>query len=286
VALAGVVGVTLATIAYSYGQNPTSIVTQGNTGYAVAIASLYLGVIAAGIALVGYDFAKFVARRIAIIRLQGFAPTSPGWLVPYVLSKKRYISCFVIAAILYGVFYSVVTSMVVYQPTVDFVRAYGASIPSAVLTPCCGAPLYTPVLTVYVTDHLGLLLIPLTSLLLVAVSVLVGLNLAVSIFAFDNRAKGKGRGIAGALGAVVGLFTGCPTCAGIFFANTLGGPGAASFSTLLGYYQPAFILLSLPVLLITPYLTAKSLSGVYKDGCVPLAPERLMTIRDTLPQSA
>jgi len=273
-AMAGVGAVALATLAYSFGQNPTAVVTQGSTEYTVALASLYLAVIVAGIALVAYDLIKFAARRITAIRAQGFARTSPGWLVPYTLSKRKYFSCFIVATSLYAIFYSIVTSMVVYQPTVDFVRAYGASIPSAVLTPCCGAPLYTPVLTVYVTDHLGLLLIPLTSLLLVAISILVGLNVAVSAFAFDNRAKGKGRGVAGALGAVVGLFTGCPTCAGIFFANTLGGSGAASFATLLGYYQPAFILLSLPVLLITPYLTARSLARVYRDGCVPFSPEK------------
>ncbi len=66
----------------------------------------------------------------------------------------------------------------------------------------------------------------------------------------------------------MGLFTGCPTCAGLFFANFLAGTGAVGFATILGYYQPAFILLSIPVLVAAPYLTSRSLSRVYREGCV------------------
>jgi hypothetical protein len=66
----------------------------------------------------------------------------------------------------------------------------------------------------------------------------------------------------------VGLFTGCPTCAGLFFANVLGGAGAVTLATGLASYQPLFILVSLPVLAVTPYLTARSLSKVFREGCV------------------
>lgn len=72
------------------------------------------------------------------------------------------------------------------------------------------------------------------------------------------------------MGAIVGLFTGCPTCAGVFFAYVLGGSGAVSFAALLAYYQPVFILLSIPVLLVTPYLVSRSLAKVFREGCVYL----------------
>jgi hypothetical protein len=76
------------------------------------------------------------------------------------------------------------------------------------------------------------------------------------------------------LGALVGLFTGCPTCAGLFFANAIGGTGAVSFATLLGYYQPVFIALSIPVLIVTPYLISRSLSKVIKEGCVVISGDK------------
>ena len=270
VALAGVTLIVVATIAYAFAQGSMAVVTQGKVAYFASLATLYLLVITAGIIMVALDLIMMVTRRVVVVREQGFAPTSPTWLLPYILSVGKYRWYFVASAVLYGLFYSFITSMLVYQPTVDFAQAYGASIPSAILTPCCGAPLYTPVLTVYLANHVGILLIPLTVILLIAVSSLVGLNLSMAAFAFENRVRGNARGLAGAVGAVAGLFTGCPTCAGLFFANTLGGSGAASFAVLLGYYQPAFILFSLPVLLITPYITSRSLARVFRDGCVYL----------------
>lgn len=270
-ALAGVAVAAVATMAYAYEQRSMVVVTQGEVAQSVTIAVLYLLIMTAGVAAVVFDLQRIVSKRVATVHLQGFASISPGWLLPYVLSVKKYRRCFVASTLVYALFYAIITSMIVYQPTVDFAKAYGVAVPSAILTPR-GGPLYAPDLTVYLPNHLGLQLIPLTVILLITISTLVGLNLAVSVFAFDARAKGEGRRVAGALGAVVGLFTGCPTCAGIFFANTLGGSGAASFATLLGYYQPAFILVSLPVLLIAPYLTSRSLARVFRDGCVRSRP--------------
>lgn len=74
------------------------------------------------------------------------------------------------------------------------------------------------------------------------------------------------------IGAVVGLVTGCPTCAGLFFGGLLGGVGAVSFATLLADYQPAFIAISIPVMVATLYLISRSLSKVFKDGCLVLQP--------------
>jgi hypothetical protein len=70
------------------------------------------------------------------------------------------------------------------------------------------------------------------------------------------------------VGVLAGLFTGCPTCAGLFFANVVGGVGAVSLAASLSYYQPVFIVLSIPVLVATPFLISRSLSKVFKEGCV------------------
>ncbi len=273
-AMAGVSIFVVSTAIYASEQGVTTVMTPERAAYLSWVAVAYLLALLTGATLMALGLWSTVKTKIRVEAEQGFAALSPGWLLPHVLSVKKYKRFFVASTVLYGLFYAVITSMVVYQPTVDFIQAYGAAIPSAVITPCCGGPLYSPVVTVYLVNHLGLLLIPLTAILLVVISVLVGLNFILAIFAFDSRAKGVGKTWIGGIGAIVGLFTGCPTCAGLFFANFLGGAGAVSFSTALAYYQPVFIGLSLPVLAFTPYMISRSLAKVYREGCVWLGPER------------
>lgn len=268
VALLGVVLAALALVVYSSQLAKVTIPMPQSVSDLVPVAEAFFAALIVGVAMVLFDLRRLLLRRISAISGKGVVPLSPSWIIPYVLSVGRYRRYFLTATFLYGAFYAVITSMVVYQPTVDFATAYGALVPSVQVTPLRAAPLFTPVITIYLVNHVGLLLIPLTTLLLVATSLLVGLNFALAGFAFDNRVKGAGRGWVGGLGAVVGLFTGCPTCAGLFFANFLGGTGAVSFATLLGYYQPAFILLSIPVLLVAPYLISRGLSSVFREGCV------------------
>ncbi len=272
VVLTGLLVVVTATAAYSYELLGLVVTTPSEVVSLVPVSAVYWVALIGGVAIALYGARSGTASRIAAIRSQGVAPLAPGWIIPYILSLRMYRRLFGISGLLYGLFYAVITSMIVIQPTVDFGQAYGAQVPSAQVTPLLAAPLFTPVVTVYVVNHVGLLFIPLTVLLLVATSVLVGLNAALAAFAFNSRARGAGRGWAGGIGAVVGLFTGCPTCAGLFFANFLGGTGAVSFATILGYYQPLFILLSLPVLLAAPYLTSRGLAEVYREGCVVVKP--------------
>jgi len=267
-AAAGVLTVAVATAIYAYAQGPMSFVTSGTASLFAQFAYLYLAVLLIGCALVVVGIRGVLSQRIATMNSKGIAPLSPSWILPYVLSQRRFNRYFVASALLYGVFYAFVTSIIVYQPTVDFVQAYRAIFPSVLIGPCCGPAFYTPTLTVYLVNHLGLLIVPLTVILLVAVSVLVGLNFALAAFAFSNRVGGLGRSWVGGLGAAVGLFTGCPTCAGLFFASFLGGTGAVSFAAALSYYQPVFVALSIPVLIVTPFLTSRSLSKVFKEGCV------------------
>ncbi|MBI3859333.1 MAG: hypothetical protein HY296_03710 [Thaumarchaeota archaeon] len=45
-----------------------------------------------------------------------------------------------------------------------------------------------------------------------------------------------------------------------------------SFAFVLGYYQPLFVALSIPLLSATPFAISRSLSRVFKDGCVYVNP--------------
>lgn len=267
-AVAGLTAIVVSTGFYWFAERFMKPATPATAAYYTWVAYLYFFAIIFCMAVIMLDFRRLSKARGQSIRQAGVASLKPGWLIPYVLSQEKYAKIFSFTAIAYGLFYAVITSMVVYQPSVDFVQAYGATFPSAIVATCCGSPFYVPVVTVYLVNHLGFLFIPLTVILLFAVATLVGLNLALVSFAYDNRAQGVGRGWLGGLGAMIGLFTGCPTCAGLFFANFLGGSGAVTFATLLGYYQPVFILLSLPILAVTPYLVSRSLSKVFRNGCV------------------
>ena len=72
---------------------------------------------------------------------------------------------FVVTFIVYGIFFSMTSGILVYQPEVVFSYHYGADVPSAHITPCCGAPGYMPKFVAYLTEHVGLNVIPINLLL-------------------------------------------------------------------------------------------------------------------------
>ncbi len=273
----GLVIIVLATAYYTYAQTFMSFATPERVPIFQKLAESYLLMLLLGVLLAGYGLFRLLLMRIKAVKQMGSVPLAPGSLIPYVLSQRRYKRILIASAFLYGAFYSLITSIIVYQPSVNFSQAYSADIPSALLGPCCGPPLQIPIVVVYLTEHLGLLLIPLSLILLVAVSTLVGLNVALASFAYSSRLRRSGKGWLGGLGAVVGLFTGCPTCAGLFLANVVGGAGAVAAATALASYQPLFIGVSIPVLVATPFLISRSLSKVFKEGCIFVSPAAFST---------
>ncbi|MDG7022257.1 MAG: hypothetical protein JRN07_02535, partial [Nitrososphaerota archaeon] len=59
-----------------------------------------------------------------------------------------------------------------------------------------------------------------------------------------------------ACGAAVGLFTACPTFAGFFLAESIGGLGATTLAVALAPYQALFIGVSIPLLVVMPFFFA------------------------------
>ena len=174
-------------------------------------------------------------------------------------SKSRKI--FVITFIGYGVFFSLVSGTLVYQPEVNFAIHYGATIPSGFIAPCCDGPGYMPKIIIYLTEHVGLQIIPINLVLQVTVSYLVGLNTAIAVSAFTISKKGRGMST---VGAIIGLFIACPTCAGSFLSIFIGTASGIALSIALAQMQTLFIAISIPVLLVTPYILAKKLRN--SDG--------------------
>jgi len=182
-------------------------------------------------------------------------------------SKSRKI--FVITFIGYGIFFSLVSGTLVYQPEVNFAIHYGATIPSGFIAPCCDGPGYMPKIIIYLTEHVGLQIIPINLVLQVTVSYLVGLNTAIAVSAFTISRKGRGMST---IGAIIGLFVACPTCAGSFLSIFIGTASGIALSIALAQMQTLFIAISIPVLLVTPYIMAKKLRN--SDGSCKINPSK------------
>jgi len=174
-------------------------------------------------------------------------------------SKSRKI--FVTTFIGYGIFFSLISGTLVYQPEVDFSYHYGAEIPSGFVAPCCDKPGYMPQVIIYLTEHIGLNVIPVNLVLQIIVSYLVGLNTAIAVSAYTISKKGRG---ASSIGAIAGLFIACPTCAGSFLSVFIGTASGIALSIALAELQTFFIAISIPILLISPYIMAKKLRN--SDG--------------------
>lgn len=172
--------------------------------------------------------------------------------------NRRSRAVFVATFAVYGVFFSLSSGTLVYQPEVVFSYHYGAQIPSLELVPCCDAAGYMPKILVYITEHVGLQVIPINLVLQITTSYLVALNVAIAVRAFAiSRAQ---RSISG-IGAITGLFIACPTCVGTLTSVFIGTASGITLSVALAQFQTALIAVSIPVLVFTPFLLARRMRG-------------------------
>ena len=167
-------------------------------------------------------------------------------------SRKIFVATF----ITYGIFFSLTAGLIVYQPDVIFSHHYDAIIPSAHVNPCCGEPGYMPTIIVYMTEHVGLQIIPINLILVLIVSYLVGLNTSLAVKAMSITKKSGGLT---SIGATTGLFVACPTCVSTFFAIFIGSSSAVAFTVILTQLQTLFVGITIPVLLLTPIIIAKKM---------------------------
>jgi hypothetical protein len=182
--------------------------------------------------------------------------------------NSRYSRLLLASAFAYGLFYAVASGIVVFQPALSFSEAYHVGIPSVAIATCCGSLGETPQAVAYLSEHLGLLFIPVNLLLLFSISWLVGLNASFASFALSFRTKNVRIGWFGGIGAFSGLFTSCPTCAAIAIISMLGGTGTLSASFFLGSLQTLFVAISIPILVAVPLLSARSLNTFNRRNCV------------------
>jgi hypothetical protein len=202
------------------------------------------------------------------ITLRKGSDTSLLSVVGDAVNTKHAVTIGAVVGFLYALVYSFFSALIVYQPTVNFAQVYGVSAPGWTYVLCCGDAGTVPKLVVYLSPslHLGMNLVPLTLLFLFIVPALVGFNAVLSFYALRKAsAPLTGRWLA-ASGATVGLFTACPTCAGLFLAGSIGGIGT-TLAVTLAPYQLLFVAVSIPILLLSPVLTAFSVKRSYEASC-------------------
>lgn len=201
--------------------------------------------------------------------------------------RKIYQLVFFIVLLTYALLFAFVSQIIIFRPDVSFSHVYQVKIPSWLITPCCNVPGLVPTFTAYLSDNLIIFIIPINLILTVVISTLVSVNVTLALYIFQNKnnnsnnsnsksTKNNNFSCFSGIGATTGLFTACPTCAGTFFSGVLGtiitaagisGPlsstaiGITTFTTataILAPFQLLFIIISIVILLLSPYLTIKS----------------------------
>ena len=166
---------------------------------------------------------------------------------------------FLFASVAYGIFFAFASSTLAYQPGAAYSASYGVSVPSAVPVVCCGELGQMPQLVIYLTQQFAMVIVPLNLVLLFVISWLVGLNATISRYAIQNRSLSSNANWLGGLGAVTGVFTICPSCAGLFLLSAIGLGSTVGLSTFLSTFQAVFIATGIPLLLISPLLGVRRL---------------------------
>lgn len=252
---------------FDWGSIQNSLELSGEDSASRVLGFYAAQALATGMVLLGlYTIYRFLAAPRSL--QLGATTKSIRQVLSEALNTRRAFTIASAVAVLYGVLYAFFSSTIVYQPSVNFAQTYEATTTSWTYVVCCGDSGTVPKLIVYLapTYHLAIQLVPLSLVFLFLVPVLVGLNANLSIYAFGIASSPlTGRWLA-ASGAIVGLFTACPTCAGLFLASGLGGIGT-TLAIALAPYQLLFVAVSIPVLLLSPLLTALSVKRSFEASC-------------------
>ena len=121
-----------------------------------------------------------------------------------------------------------------------------------------------PKFVAYLTEHIGIQIIPLNLVLQITVSYLVAANTSLAVNAISIAKKTGGLG---AIGATTGLFIACPTCVGSFLSLFVGATSAVAFTIAISELQTLFIAITIPILILAPLILARKISNTTDDRC-------------------
>ena len=191
-------------------------------------------------------------------------------IIANIAGNRSYIfKVFLPVTIGYGIFYSIVSSMLIVSLE-GLHHTMGIAAPSAIIM-THGPIGYAPTVALAITDHIGLLVIPINLVILCVVSALVGLNAILLAYAFANRPRKNntspaaeshhmsGSPFMAGLGASAAIFAVCPTCASVYIFGILAGSFASAITSFAVSFYGLFAAISIPLLLVSPIVTASSL---------------------------
>jgi hypothetical protein len=163
----------------------------------------------------------------------------------------------ILSGIFYGIIFSFLSQIFVFTDNRSEDTKFN---PSIKIIPCCNTIGYVPITYVYLAEYFFIFLIPINIALVFIVSFLVGFNISINTFMIkrlkDNN-NNKSR-VIGGIGASCGLFIGCPTCAGSIIAAIFGFSAGTTTISILASFQTVFIVISIPALMIAPFIIAKT----------------------------
>ncbi len=252
------------------------VITDENSIWIQKISYVFYTQLFSGIAITAFGIHKIFRMSDNGIDYQIPSTSSLSKSLPYSLSKiiihilndKTYFRFFWPASIGYGIFYAVISGMLIYRSD-SISSLYGVTIPS--ITMITYGPMgYVPTMAAYFTEHIGLLIIPINFFIILIVSALVGFNTVLSIYAFVNRPKRSTTTTCpflGALGAITSLFAACPTCASFYIFTIMAGSLAPTIAAFTASFYTVFIAVSIPLLILTPFLTALSIRKMVFSQC-------------------
>jgi hypothetical protein len=262
----------LGALSVTLGMVTSPVITSLNLAQGIGGESLVLGyayfvltLIVFGLCMLFYGATKVLTTWSTSETSEN--PSSKSSIIAKVFATRPHSRLLLLSALVYSIFYAIASGIIVFQPAWNFSEVYHVGIPSFAIATCCGAVGETPEAVVYITQHLGLLLVPVNLVLLFSLSWLVGLNTSFAAFALSSRNRNIGLGWFGGLGAFIGLFTSCPTCAGLAIIVLLGGTGTLSAAFFLGPFQTLFVALSIPILVATPVMSVRSFGRIEAQAC-------------------
>jgi hypothetical protein len=229
------------------------------TPYLMNLANAVLTIIFLSLLFVGYGIYR-------IFKAEQRLKTNTDSLMSYITAAfldNKYWKVMAISAIIYGIFFGFLSQIFIYRYDISF-SEQGITVPSVNVIPCCNMPGYVPMLTVFPTDHFLIMIIPINIILALIVSVLVGFNISLTLYAFklEKAQNTKRVSFVGSVGAISGLFVGCPTCAGSLFSMLL-GYSLGTTMAVLAPFQTLFILISIPSLILAPFLIGRRIRSRY-----------------------
>lgn len=259
IVLLGLFSLVLTFIIYGRLTTPSGEQPVMITPYLMNLANAVFTIIFLSMLFVGYGIYRiFKAEQ----RLKANTNSLMFYITAAFLDNK-YWKVMAIFAIIYGIFFGFLSQIFIYRYDISF-SEQGITVPSVNVIPCCNMPGYVPMLTVFPTDHFLIMIIPINIILAVIVSVMVGFNISLTLYAFNlEKAQNTKRvSSVGSIGAISGLFVGCPTCAGSLFSMLL-GYSVGTTMAVLAPFQTLFILISIPSLILAPFLIGRGIRSRY-----------------------